>query len=400
MRSIRSVVLATVLVVGLAARDALTQSIPSMTVRVRVADSSGAPVAGAEVSVVHQLTTVLARGTTNERGEHVLSIPRVSGDNNLVVRKIGYTRADRFFNDSTPLTFEIRLDRAVHALEAVKVTAEEDLRRKSYFIDAEGIENSPRPVVDALDVVTKLRPDMIWGRRGQPDHIGLHGDVRGFRSSAPSARQTAASGAKFGYCPPVHDVWVNGAHQRLIATNPVATQRLSGDATLISPLIATVLASIKPEHVAEIHYYSCTESIPDAPPNSTNAIHVTLKPGIGFDPGVGSYLVASTGTIAKATGVVPGLPASRLIGVFDEATGDVVAGAEIVDVASGTFMRTSSTGTATLAFLSAGAKEIRIQKPGYETVTLPVSTSPSDTTSVTVVLTPQKRAPHGGADRR
>jgi hypothetical protein len=81
-----------------------------------------------------------------------------------------------------------------------------------------------------------------------------------------------------------------------------------------------------------------------------------------------------------------------LIGVFDETTGDVVQGAEVVDVASGSFMKTSMTGTATLAFLSPGAKEIRIQKPGYEPLT--VSTSPSDTASLTILLTPQKRSPH------
>ncbi len=85
-------------------------------------------------------------------------------------------------------------------------------------------------------------------------------------------------------------------------------------------------------------------------------------------------------------------PAAKphLIGVFDSTTGQVIEGAEVVDVVNGTFMRTSATGTATLAFLSAGAKEIRIQKPGYETLTMAV---PADTASLTVVLTPQPAKP-------
>lgn len=389
MRSIRLAICAGVLALAASAHKSVAQS--TVTVRVHVSDSSRAPVAGAEVSVLRGLTTVLARGVTNDQGDQTLTVPRVAGDYNLVVRKIGYTRADRFFNDSSTLTFDIRLGRSVHALEAVKVTAEEDVRRKSYFIDAEAIENSTRPIVDALDVVTKLRPDMIWGRAGTPDRIGLHGDSKGYRRSAPSARQTAASAARFGYCPPVQDVWVNGERQRLIAANPVAVQRLTGDAVLINPLIATVLASIKPEHVAEVEYHPCTDAIADAPPRSTNAIFVTLKTGIGFDPGNGSFVAASAPVREASVGPAP--RGARLIGVFDEATGEVLAGAEIVDVATGTFMKTSTTGTATLAFLSTGAKEVRIQKLGYEPQTIPVSGSPSDTLAVTVVLTPQKKAP-------
>ena len=372
-----------------AAPAALAQS-PSVTVHVRVADSSGAPVAGAEVSIVRGLTTVLARGTTDAQGEQSLTIPRIGTDNNLVVRKIGFARADRFFNDSLATSFDIRLARTVHALDTVKVAAEQDVRRKSYFIDAEAIEKSPRPVVDALDIVTKLRPDMIWGRRGEPDRIDQHVNSYGFRSGAPSARRIAAKAAQFGYCPPVQNVWVNGQRQRLIASNPGASLRLTGDATLISPLIATVLASVKPEHIQEIEYHPCTDVIAGAPPGATNAIFVTLKPGIGFDPGNGSFLAAAASAIAAAP---VASHTARLIGVFDEVTGEVVPGAEIVDVASGSFMRTSTTGTATLAFLSAGAKEIRIQKAGYEPLTLPVSMSPSDTAAVTVVLTPQKRPP-------
>src|SRR5262249_31083851 len=132
-----------------------------------------------------------------------------------------------------------------------------------------------------------------WGRRGPPDRIGLHGTASGFRRSAPSPRQTAAQAAKFGACPPVQNVWVNGSRQRLIAINPVAARRLTGDATLLGPLIATVLASIKPEHIQEIEYHPCTDVIDNAPPGATNAIVVTLKQGIGYDPGVGSYLATS-----------------------------------------------------------------------------------------------------------
>jgi hypothetical protein len=390
MRSISS---ALVLVLALG-HFAQAQVATSVAIRVHVADSTGAPVAGADVAIVRNLTNVVARGTTDDRGNQVLSVPRIGADNNLVVRKIGFVRADRFFADTgAATTFDIRLARAVHALETVKVTADEDLRRKSYFIDAEGIETSPRPVVDALDVVTKLRPDMIWGRRGEPDRIGQHGTKSGLRRvGPPSPRQIAASASAFGYCPPVQNVWVNGERQRLIATNATAVARLSGNATLINSLIATVLASIKPEHIQEIEYHPCTDVIADAPPQSTNAIFVTLKPGVGYDPGNGSFVASSVASsVASARASAASAPrTARLIGVFDEATGQVVSDAEVVDVTSGAFMRTSTTGTATLGFLSPGATEVRVQKAGYEPQIIAVS---SDTTAVTVVLTPQKSKP-------
>lgn len=359
-----------------------------VAIRVHVADSTGAPVAGADVSIVRELTAVLARGTTNDRGDQTLTIPRSGAEKNLIVRKIGFVRADRFFADSTEQTLNVRLARVVQSLEAVRVTAEENLRHKSYFIDAEAIENSPRPVVDALDIVTKLRPDMIWGRQGEPDRIGLHGNASGYRAGPPSPIMTARQGAKYGYCPPVQNVWVNGERQRLIAFNPMAYRRLTGDAVLLGPLLATVLASIKPEHVQEIEYHPCTDVIADAPTNSTNAIFVTLKTGIGYEAGVGSYL--ATGPRPSIAQTPSAARAQRLIGVYDEATGDVVEGAEVVDVANGNFMRTSATGTATLAFLSEGATEIRVRKSGYEPLTMTV---PQDTTGLTVVLTPQKPKP-------
>ncbi|MGH7616904.1 MAG: carboxypeptidase-like regulatory domain-containing protein [Gemmatimonadaceae bacterium] len=362
---------------------------PSTTVRVHVTDSSRTPVVGAEVSIVRGLTTVLARGITDDRGNQSLTVPRSGADAHLVVRKIGYTRVDRFFSDSSVAAIDVRLNRAVRELETVKVTAEEDLRRKSYFIDAEAIEKSERPIVDALDVVLKLRPDMIYGRRGSPDLIGQHVDMRGVyipHQTAASTRNLATASSAFkaqqyGYCGGLSNVWVNGERVHFVAGNATAEARLVGSATAMQTGIATVLASIKPEHIAEMQYHSCEEVIADAPPGSTNALFVTLKPGIKFAPGVGSFLAASSPRVVAANDVPARGP--RIIGVFDDSTGDVVADAEVVDVVSGTFMKTSTTGTATLGFLSPGATEVRVQKPGYESQTLAIA---GDTAAITVVL--------------
>ena len=78
------------------------------------------------------------------------------------------------------------------------------------------------------------------------------------------------------------------------------------------------------------------------------------------------------------------------MGVFDEATGDVVVGAEVADSTSGTFALTTSTGTVSLAFLPVGNSTLRIHKAGYVDLFLPVSISPRDTLPLTLLLKPAK----------
>jgi len=359
----------------------------SVTVRARVTDSLGTPLSSADVSIVDGLSVVLARGMTDERGALALSIPRTVSDHELVVRRIGFRRADIFCSDTTPnLSFDVRLRRLVATLDTVRVTAEENVRKKSYFIDAEAIEQASRPIVDALDVVMKLRPDMIWSRTGKPDRIGQHGSTFG-RRSIPSARSAMQQAAKWGNCPPVQDVWVNGSRTRLVPLDPVAVRRRTGDAAAISPTIATVLASIRPEHIAEMEYHPCTEQVENLPARASNAIAVTLKTGIGYEPGTGSYVLA--GTDRPVVHSDPLLPL-RILGVFDVDSGEPVDDARVVDLSTGTFARTTKTGTVSLAFIPAGNWRLSIEKAGYDTLTMPIAISPRDSAGVTVVLARRK----------
>jgi len=354
-----------------------TPTAQTVIVRVHVADSAGAPIAGAEVSIVHGLARIVARGLSNERGEQSFTIPRTGADNELVVRKIGYRRADQFFNDTTLApAFRIVLERAPATFDTVRVVAREDPVRKSYYIDADQIEQSPRLVDNALDIVTKLRPDMIWGRDGLPDEIDMHVAMTGKqRSRSPGA--FARQAAKWGYCPAVASVWVNGSRIRDVPIDMLAYSQLTGRGKFINATIASVLASIKPEHIAEVQYHPCTEAIAGTPAQATNAIFVTLKPGVGFRPGIGSYVT----TPQHASTFV-----ARILGVFDQTSGAPLANVEVLDVTSGTFARTTATGTVSLAFIPAGQWTLRILEPGYDSVTVPVTISPRDTTPITIVL--------------
>jgi hypothetical protein len=95
---------------------------------------------------------------------------------------------------------------------------------------------------------------------------------------------------------------------------------------------------------------------------------------------------------AAATVAVPGYGQSkqfgRVLGIFDDATGQPVAGAEVLDLATGLRTLSSVTGTVTLAFLASGSNFLQVKKLGYASKLVPVMVSPADTVSVTVLLQP------------
>ena len=76
----------------------------------------------------------------------------------------------------------------------------------------------------------------------------------------------------------------------------------------------------------------------------------------------------------------------RLMGVFDDATSEPIAGVEVIDIATGTKAITSVTGTVSLAFLDPGTTVLKVRKVGYAERMFPVVVSPSDTASLTVIL--------------
>jgi hypothetical protein len=426
-RSVFAAIALALLVCGSALAVARAQGTASTVVRVSVTDSAGAPAAGADVSVIKNLNDIVARGTTDDAGRSVLSVKHDAGNYQVVVRKIGYRRADRFFPASgrDSAVFAVTLSRLPLTLPEVKVTAQEDAKRKSYHIDAEEIANSDRPLQDALDVVVKLRPDMVWGRRGPPQNVASSTPFTGPCETPAQykARQRAAvgMGQRIGPeilcrkphtlgvadCPPLTNVFVNGQRIALPSVNAAGLARrvesaLTGE---INVGVIDVLSMIHPEHVAEVTFVECRDLSVDAP-RGDNAVFVVLKPGIGYSDGIGTYLVGAPATSASGTrsaDLVTEPPArpfyraatvpayrSRLLGVFDDLSGEVIEGADVVDVLSGLRARTSSTGTVSLIFLPEGEVLVRVEKAGYEAKTLRVAISPKDTVPITLTLDRRK----------
>jgi hypothetical protein len=81
-------------------------------------------------------------------------------------------------------------------------------------------------------------------------------------------------------------------------------------------------------------------------------------------------------------------PASvgRIIGVFDEASGKPIEGAQVRDLATGSWAATTATGTVDLFFAKASTVLVRITKLGYEPLTLPVENSTESSLPLTLTL--------------
>lgn len=252
-----------------------TRRAPAL-LRVQVMDSTGTPVEGAEVSLMRGLRTVLSTARTNHAGEHEFLVDRDSTDYSLVARKVGYARGDRFIAVDKAAVDARVIMKQLPSLPAVTVTAV-NLKRKSYHLDADDIEISNTHVEDALDIVRFIKPDMA----------------------------TSRSGGVGAGCPALQNIWVNGRWYPAgyVIVDPTMGLRMrvmSRGMRMMGPGNATILSEIAPEHIAEMNYVDCFEKNETKRVGAINALFVTLKPGVGYRLGLGTYVAADTATVVAA----------------------------------------------------------------------------------------------------
>jgi len=404
------------LLIAAAATGAVSQEPvrPPLTINVRVVDSAAVAVVGAEVTVVQGLNDTRANGTTDARGVASLTIANPDGNYQIIVRKIGLLREAEFFHARPgPLTFQVVMHRAVQSLAPVEVNAREDVTRKSYFIDADEIARHADELIDATDILKKLRPDMICGRSCSPLQAA------GAATKAPVRKCPTFAFQPRRTCPVVNDpnpslaanVWVNGVWIRSIATDTICQMGRRGMLAGLSPGSMQVLCEIQPEHIEQITYADeFNTSV--GKPHSDSAIYIVLKQGIAYEPGARSYVVDESaepgkkGAAARQVGVprdsavsprdsAVALPTYRyrLLGVFDQDTGDPIEGAHVTEVKSGDYVTTTATGTVSLIFLPEGSSLLKITRAGYQALDLSVDIGPNATTALTLLMkkTPERR---------
>jgi len=404
MRPRISGLLATVvaLLALLALRPSLAtgQASPNVTIAVRVLDSSSAPVPDADVSVVRDVSTALAHATTNAAGRTRLVVPRGPGSLQLIARRIGYQAAYRFFalpaGDSTFI--ELRLMRTPVTLETVKVSAAEDLKRKSYYLSAEDIENSNRTMLDASDIF-KLRPDMMNSRGGAKacevpwtDRTGWIENVfiNGKRIVlAPMDSQYVYSRKQsLG----VFDKPMPRPNPRLsrVGARPPTPSQFTQFSHMDTVL--SILKGIKPEHIAEVTYHDCFDMSVDKN-HSDLAMFIVLKPGIGYKPGLGTFVVPEDTTSRRNANAftVDNLPRYRfrIVGIYDVGTGDPLPNVDVIDSVSGNRVQSTATGTVSLFFVPEGTNTLRLHRAGFRDTTVTVTISPKDTVPLTFVMSRQ-----------
>jgi hypothetical protein len=407
-----------------------TPAIPPLVVSVRVIDSTGVAVEGADAAILVGLNEAKATGTTDPSGHVSLMVTQPQGDYQLVVRKIGYNRTDQFFQGkSGRLAFDVVMHRTTQSLAPVTVTAQEDLKRKSYFIDADEIARHADELFDASDILRKLKPDMICGRVCDPWGAGVPPSVR------TAARACPISNTNPGGCPrtqrPVGagssmsrtNAWVNGKRILTIDTDPACQAGKRGPLAGLSAGTMQVLCEIRPEHIEQIKYIDDWDNSVGKV-GSNNALFIVLKEGVVYEPGEASYVrdaaaplpgvraaLPGVQTMASATPVSLDVPPRhdsttlrdsttavhdsaaalplyryRFLGVYDQESGDPVEGAKVVDVKTGTYTNTTATGTVSLLFLPEGGSLLRISKAGYDDVNLSVDIGPTSMTPLTLLM--------------
>ncbi len=120
-----------------------------------------------------------------------------------------------------------------------------------------------------------------------------------------------------------------------------------------------------------------------------------LKPGVVYEPGQHSFVAEQPAPRRMATSdTATTLPSYRyrLLGVFDDTTGAPIAGARVLDVNTGTFVTTDTTGTISLVFLPDGGSLVRIIRQGYADLDIVVEIGPTLQTPLTLLM--QRRSQH------
>lgn len=325
------------------------------SVRVRVTDTAGVPIPAATVSVLSADNRLVAAGATDTAGIRLLRIPAGNERLQLAVQRVGFLGTRRLLRVSDrETTVDVALAPVSATLDTVRVSDRARQPGAQPVIRGEEITSTTRGVFDFIDVLKKLRPELL-------DHIEV--DIK---YKCQPSRMTGP-----------FRIYVN---ERAIPYFPETFD--------------DILHDLKSDAIDELRYVSCFDkslSADDYP--SVGRVYVTLRKGYAFNIKLGTYKqAAQTERRAAASDTTPLRPEhARLVGVFDANDGTPIEGAEVIDVLTGYSALTTRTGTVALAFVDSNGTLLKIQRTGYVPFTAPVTNRAADA-PLTITLTPRGRA--------
>lgn len=242
--------------VSLPARVSLAQSSRSILRTLRVVDDSLTPVVGATATLLDSLGRTVRTIRTDGSGIASL-MPGDTAVRRATVRRLGFAPATVSFDGDD--TLEVRLKRSIAVLDEVVTSGRRS--SKDYSVGAREIASSTRGLYSALDVLTKLKPQMLGdGMRqcGAANKIWINGIRVYFFPGGTSAPAT---------------------HERGRPRGSVFVQHHA--------IVDSVLSTIQAGDLAEVKYTNCWDQQPEG--IERDALYIVLKPGIDWDWKHGSF---------------------------------------------------------------------------------------------------------------
>jgi len=318
--------------------------------RVVIVDSAAKPVRDADVELRGGTGTMTTALRTDSLGSARFSSTARAAAQEIVVQRIGYFATRRRVPPAAVGEIEIGLARIAITLDTVRSAGRSVQRGAQPAITAAEIDSTRKGVFDVLDVLRKLRPELMDAiatdlrARCFPDRI--HGALRFY----------------------------------------VNEQYVPRDALL-------VLHDVKSEAIAEVRYVRCFDrSIAKDDYPGAGHLYITLRGGYAFNLKRGAFKRDSLVPAAAVTDTTLLVATSpRIVGVYDERTGIPIEGARITDLVGGASALTTRTGTVALAFVDTNGTMLKIDRIGYVPLVLAVTNRPADP-PLTLTLTPRGAA--------
>ena len=315
-------------------------------VRVTVADTLGLPVSGMAVRLMSD-STVVRSGRTTSDGSYRFVVDSAYAGLDLAVQKVGYVSTRRRVVPMRGATIDVSVlvTPIATILDSVHINAHRTADDIVPVIDADEIARSGRNLTGIFGLIGKLRPRLT------------------FLTPRRAARPCLESQTRYY----INEQWVN-------------------------PTQYDALSDFPADKIAYVQFVDCFDrALEDDDHPGARHVYVTLKPNVHYSPARGvqidsaAFADAGKPDSGKALRVARG----KLIGVYDEVSGDPIDGVEVKDIATGMSVHTTVTGTAALFFARTDATMLGLSKLGYRPMTMMIGDPWSDSIPITVTLMPR-----------